>query len=121
MSVFSRKANPSKPPVNPKRIDFLGEQTGNIEDLLKTQFRNSLSVKPDVQRAYLARVSYDGSRNFSVALCLRAAGGVDGELQQQLGKVFTNIFRKDQFLDILFIHEAQENELRKVCRAFYQA
>jgi hypothetical protein len=113
---------PSRRPeiFEPQRIVFVGERTGPVEDSLKTQFREIFSRTPTVQSAYLARLSYGESSGESVGLCIRSSGGVDEPLEKQLAQIFAEDFRAGEHLDILFMRDDQEAELRKVCRAFYQ-
>jgi hypothetical protein len=122
MSLFNGTKS-TKPPENftAPRIDFVGEQTGPVEDRLKVKFSEMFTQIPTVRSADLARLSYDESQGYSVGLCIRSTVGIDQSLQERLGKMFTEVFRPDQYLDILFIRDDQEHELRKVCRAFYES
>ena len=122
MNWFKRKLNPSKPPevFTPPRIVFVGEQSGAVEDDLKTRFGEILTSTPAVQSAYLARLSYGEASDYSVGLCIRSSVGIDQGLQKRLAQVFAEIFREEEHLDILFMREDQEAELKKVCRPFYE-
>jgi hypothetical protein len=35
------------------------------------------------------------------------------------GEIFTPMFSEDKHLDVLFLSESEENELREICAAFY--
>ena len=122
MNWFKRKAKPSRPPevLEPQRIDFVGEQDGPVENDLKSRFRQVFTSTPTVQSAYLARLSYGDQSNFSVGLCIRSSIGADQQLRKRLAEIFAEIFRADEHLDILFLREDQEIELRKVCKTFYE-
>jgi len=122
MSFFSRKSAPPRPPetFTPPKIRFVGEQSGPVEDKLKMKFCEVLTQSQTVQSAYLARLSYGESPEYSVGLCIRSTVGIDQTLQKRLGQVFTETFRSDEHLDILFIRDEQDQELRKVCKAFYE-
>lgn len=122
MNWFKRKLTPSRPPqtFTPARIDFVGEQSGPVEDEIKARFREILVATPAVQSAYLARLSYGESPGYSVAVCIRSSVGVDERLEKRLAQIFIEMFRRDERLDTLFMREDQEAELRKVCRAFYE-
>src|SRR3569833_4157193 len=37
------------------RVEFLGEQSGSVEDLLKRDLIFEFATRPDIRRAYLAR------------------------------------------------------------------
>jgi hypothetical protein len=103
-----------------QRIDFIGEQSGTVEDELKARLREIFDATPSVRSAYLARLSYGEPTGYSVGLCIRCSTGVDQKLQQQLGEVFAKTFRSNQYLDILFIREDQELVLKNVCKAFFE-
>jgi len=121
MGWLTGKAKPPRPPVvfTPLRITFIGEQAGPVEDDLKSRFGEILSHTPTVQSAYLARLLV-GDPEYTVGLCIRSSVGKDDLLQTRLAWVFKELFRAEEHLDILFIRDDQEAELRKVCRAFYE-
>jgi hypothetical protein len=121
MGWLTGKAKPSRPPefITPLGITFIGEQSGPVEDDLKSRFREILSRTPTVQSAYLARLSI-GDPGYTVGLCIRSSVGKDDLLQNCLARVFAELFRAEEHLDILFMQDDQEAELRKVCRAFYE-
>lgn len=122
MNLFKRKVKPSKPPeiLEPHTIDFVGEQKGPVENDIKSRFHSIFASTPTVQSAYLAQLSYGDQSKYSVGLCIRSSIGVDQALQKRLASIFAEIFRADEHLDILFLREDQEIELRKVCKPFYE-
>jgi len=91
-----------------------------VEDDLKAKFRQAFAEMPAIRSAYLARLSYGEPAVYSVGLCIRSSVGMDHSLRQRLGQIFTDTFSRDQHLDILFIGDDQEQELKKVCRPFYE-
>jgi hypothetical protein len=100
-------------------VQFIGEQEGQPEQRLKTQLITDLFQKDTrVLRAYLARVDL-GSGVPSVALCLRTVMGADTVIAQSALGVFFSLFRRQDFLDVLFLNEEQEQRLAPVCRPFY--
>lgn len=123
MGIFSRHLKASRPSetIKPPRIEFVGEQAGPVEDDLKAKFCQVFAEMPDIRSAYLARLSYGEPAGYSVGLCIRSRIGIDHPLQKRLGQIFTDTFSGDQYLDILFIRDDQEEELKKVCRPFYEA
>jgi hypothetical protein len=122
VNLFKRKPKPAKPAeeLTPKRIEFVGEQTGQTEDELKTRFVPALQQSKSIIAAYLACVYYGEPSNYSVALCIRSTAGLDDRLRRRLASIFSEIFRSDAYLDIIFIRDDQEQQLRSVCNAFYQ-
>ena len=123
MSLFSRKPKAPRPPetITQPRIDFVGEQAGPVEDSLKARFRQMFTEFSNVRSAYLARLSYGEASGLSVGLCIRSTSGIDQSLQKRLGQIFTETFNSKEHLDILFIRDDHEQELKRVCRAFYEA
>lgn len=145
MGFFSRKPKPSRRPetLTPLRINFIGEQTGSTEDDLKSRFRQLFASVRSVQSAYLARLSYGGPPEYStglfvsgligspsspsapsgnsVGLCIRSTIGIDAGLQKRIGQIFAEVFRQAEWLDVVFIRDDQELELKKVCRPFFEA
>jgi hypothetical protein len=122
MKFFARKPRAARPPetLRSLNIQFVGEQAGPVENDLKAKFQDLLAQTTTVRAAYLAQVSYGNTPDHSVVLCIRSTVGIDESLQKYLGLIFTKAFRPDQHLDILFIRDDQEEELRKVCKPFYE-
>jgi len=121
MSWFKNKIRPSRlaETIRPPQIEFVGEQTGPVEDNLKARFCPQFASAHTVESAYLARVSYGDNSHCSVVLCIRSSIEVDQVLREKLAQIFAEVFRADQHLDILFMREDQEMQLQKVCKPFY--
>lgn len=98
-------------------VQFLGEQDGKPERLLKGRLAESFKQRGEVQRAYLAQVI--SGDQAGVALCVKARYGADANLVREVGSIFASIFAKQAHLDILFLSESQEAALRDVCAPFY--
>ncbi len=123
--------------VDPRHIEFLYEQDGEIERELKRRLVPLLEAAEGVRAGYLAVADYhDGSRP-SVVLCVRrsrrggyasavlralrvrADNGVDHALIREVGKVFAEIFNSTEHLDVFFVDARQESEVRAVCAPFF--
>jgi hypothetical protein len=102
-------------------IRFLGEQDGPPERELKSHLATLLADERAVHRAYLARLQYGNSTTWDVALCLAATNPDIKALNDRVGRLFAAIFRRDAYLDILFLSKIQEAELSNVCPPFYRA
>jgi hypothetical protein len=115
------EGTPSKPVENyvATTVHFVGEQDGPPERELKEHLATLLKLEKAVHRAYLARVRYNNRENYDVALCLRATNPDAKQINDRVGRVFAGIFRRDAYLDVLFLSEKQESELLDVCPAFY--
>ena len=100
-------------------IRFVGEQDGPPERELKQQLVAVFKNNPSVQHAYLAQVVYADASDISVCLCIKPDCGDDPALVKEIGEVFAVIFRTEEHLDILFIRDDQEAELKQVCEPFY--
>lgn len=102
-------------------IRFLGEQDGLPEQEIKARWQLILATFPNVLRAYLAIVSFERSQSYQVALCIWSKLGDDPRLIDALAKPFREMFNSAAPLDIMFLNAAQESEIKRVCRAFYEA
>ena len=123
MNFFKRKTNRGSLAgyLTVRRVEFIGEQTGPVEDELKAEFVLALAESDSVCSAYLARVSYGDPSSVSVALCICSTARSNDCLQGRLAAIFAGRFRSDAHLDIIFIRDEQERQLKRVCTAFYVA
>lgn len=113
---------PSRPPEEfvATTIEFVGEQDGPPERELKGHLATLFKSEPSVNRAYLARVLYNNAEECEVTLCLSATNPDVVRLNERVGRLFAGFFRRDAFLDILFLSPVQEADIDKVCSAFYE-
>src|SRR5262245_54917811 len=100
-------------------IQFLGEQDGPPERLLKTQLAEFFRSESGVERAYLARTDYGDAGGTHVALCIKTSSRDHRPLAQKSGDIFARVFGSHEHLDTIFVSLDQESDLRKVCRPFY--
>ena len=113
--------------TKPKGIQFIGEQDGEPE----RDFKCELSVflrqldewRPldEPVRAYLCRVtcpSDDNSDSFDVALCFATKSDAKGEILKGAASIFHRMFGRREHLDIMFVDNDTETELRQVCSPF---
>ena|SRR6186713_2593632 len=119
MSWFKRSSTKRLQEIRLPRIQFLDEQDGPAEQLLKDRLGESFNQDRSVLTAYLARVDLGGQ--ISVALCLMTRFGADRDLAEKTSAIFKTIFNADVHLDIMFPNAAQEAELKQVCRPFFVA
>jgi hypothetical protein len=101
------------------RIEFLGEQVGPAEDAIKRALEPLLLGNPDVSEAYLAQVGYRPDESRSVALCLAPSAAHSESLLLGVSAVARRVLAKDVSLDVIFVSEAQLEDLRRVCRPFF--
>jgi hypothetical protein len=100
-------------------ITFLGEQDGPAEQRLKDALAVLLGLDASVTRAYLARVVYD-DKTSGVMLGLLRHGGRDCEkLAGQMGRTVAALFNTSADLDIVFLNDERDAEIRKACPPFY--
>ena len=102
------------------KIKFLGEQDGVPERKLKTRLADLFSSISSVTGAYLVRIDYGNPDEFNVALCLLIEAGPFHDITGKINRVFADMFRTDEHLDVLFLTEEREIALSKVCRPFYK-
>jgi hypothetical protein len=101
-------------------IEFLGEQDGQVERQLKDALAALLRREPTVDRAYLARVRYDGTTS-GVVLGLLTDGDDESEaLVGQVGTAFASIFDAKTHLDVIFLTDQRDTDIRRVWAAFYE-
>ena len=105
--------------IRVKEILFRGEQDGPIERELKKRIINSFQPAMRIQAAYLMRVSYGGSAEQKIALCLKAKPDNPFETATAIGSVFHQMFNPAESLDILFLNPTQEEEVVAVARPFF--
>jgi len=103
------------------RVEFLGEQSGSVEDLLKRDLIFEFATRPDIRRVYLARVGFQPDAETSAAVWHRLATPDDRSLVIRVGDIFRRRFGKDAVLDVLFLTAEQEMDIARVCRPFYSA
>jgi len=100
------------------RIEFLGEQDGPPERVLKALLRAEFQHHPVVRRAYLAQVGFAPGASRSVALCIAPSSAEGPKIVSRIGELFAQ-FSADAYLDILFPDEEQETDLKRVCHPFF--
>jgi argonaute-like protein implicated in RNA metabolism and viral defense len=106
----------------PKDIHFLGEQDGIPERILKEELFKFFTTIPQIKRVYLVRVAYDDPNAFEVALCIKAdinKSEDEKSLVSKICEIFTRQFSNKVHMDILFLKEEKEEQLKKVCKPFY--
>ena len=99
------------------KIEFLGEQDGPPERLLKDALREAFTNDAGVERAYLVRVNYGDASRHNVALFVRCPE--DARVVRVVGEHFAKLFGREQHLDIGFLDDAQEAEIRRVAVPFF--
>ena len=100
-------------------ITFLGEQDGPPEQRLKEALAVLLRLNATVIRAYLARVLYDGTTSGVMLGVLTDNGEECAKLASQVGKAFAALFNTRAHLDIVFLSDERDTEIRKACPPFY--
>jgi hypothetical protein len=103
------------------RVEFLGEQSGPVEDTFKRELVLEFATRPDIRRAYLAHVGFQATNEPSVALCILSKRPDDQSIVTRVGDIFRRLFSNDASLDVLFLTDQQDADLARVCRPFYSA
>ena len=120
MFWFKKKRRKRTEQLRIPKITFVCEQDGNTERDLKQSIFALLEEREYVYAAYLARVKYNDSHELNVALCIRMDREDDSMLRKVIGEIFAAKFNQQEHLDIIFISNEQEEELKQVCRPFYE-
>ena len=105
------------------QVRFLCEQKGPTESALTAKLSQGFASSGLVLRAYLVRVSYGNDpAAMNVVLAMRTkSGGEEPGLLPGINTAFASIFGSHEHLDILFVREDQERDVRAVCAPFYSA
>ena len=100
-------------------VTFLGEQDGPAERRLKEALSVLLGLGATVTRAYLARVRYD-DKTSGVMLGLLTDDERNSEKEAgQMGRTFEALFNTKTHLEIMFLDDERDAEIRKACAPFY--
>lgn len=102
------------------KVEFLGEQSGEVEQTLKRELLIEFVTRPDIQRAYLARVGFPPAEETSLALCVVSARPDDRSLIMRVGEILRRRFAKETGLEVLFLTAEQEADVARVCAPFYR-
>jgi hypothetical protein len=101
-------------------ITFLGEQNGPAEHRLKQALATMMRSDATVVRAYLVRVLYDGTEANVLLAMLTDTDDESEQLVKQASAAFASIFNAQAHLDMVFLTDERDAELRRVCPPFYQ-
>jgi hypothetical protein len=99
---------------------FIGEQDGPSERDLKARFVEILREQRVVERAYLALADHGDGTGVHITLAIKSSGVEDLSLVRKLQGIFSAMFNSHEHLDMMFIREDQEHQLREVCAPFYR-
>jgi hypothetical protein len=103
-----------------KIVNFLGEQDGDPERMLKAALSTRFRELKTVERAYLVKVRYSSTGPADVALALIAAGGNDAVIRS-VQETFAALFNMSQHLDIIFLKPPECGNISSLCRPFFSA
>ena len=107
--------------LNAGGIHFIGQQDGDIEREFLAKISNVLENASAALSAYLCRVHYGNPNDINVALCIASSKGESRALIESLSAIFREMFGSQEHLDMLFLNEEQEQQIRSVCSPFYHA
>lgn len=102
-------------------INFIAEQNGEVEQKFKEEVATLLRKFSQSTRAYLCRVSYSeraDPEHINVALCILTESDMQDDVRIGVSSIFHEMFSYHEHLDIVFIDEVLEAEVRQVCRPF---
>ena len=67
------------------RVEFLGEQSGSVEDLIKRDLMLEFATRPDIRRAYLAMSGISASKR-DVGRAVRNVNAAGGPIARHSGR-----------------------------------
>jgi len=100
-------------------IQFLGEQVGQDERILKGKLVECFNRDQSVTTAYLARFIGHGTPA-NAALCMRTQFGPDSGLVEKCSAIFATVFEDTKQLNVIFLTGEQESSLAKLCQPFFR-
>jgi hypothetical protein len=115
--ILSRGAEPTRI-LRPTRVEYLREQDGPSERTFKSELCKLFEKDSGIEKAYLATVRYDESPETPVALCL-VSNTNDLKVIEDIRRVFKNLFKPNQHLDILRIQPTEVSRIEQNCPPFY--
>jgi hypothetical protein len=98
-------------------IRFICEQVGQPESNLKDAVKELLPAYDGISRAYLVRIEYGDASAYEVAMCFR--GNDNPRVVKAVSECFQSMFGPGLHLDVMFLTDAYESELCRVCAPFY--
>src|SRR5580704_17450003 len=96
-----------------RKIEFLGEQDGPPERLLKTKLVKFFHHERSVFDAFLTRVDYGEGKAVGVVLALTTKHASKQDIVEKIGTIFASVFGAKEHLDILFLTDEQLMHVRK--------
>ena len=100
-------------------LQFLSEQDGPPEQILKQRLISFFKRDRSVEKAFLSRVDYGDATPVGVALCLQTQFGTDKGMVEKIGMIFATVFGTQSHLDIIFLTDEQHASIAKVCTPFF--
>jgi hypothetical protein len=100
--------------------NYRGEQVGPFESRLKEKLAAAFVNHGIVRTAYLAHADLGDGSDHNVVLGLVAPGCDRPNIVEQVERAFASLFHGSQHLDILFLDQGGEPDIRKVCRPFFE-
>jgi hypothetical protein len=120
MGWFKNKNSQKPQKLTRLTTRFIAEQDGPTERDLKAAFVQVFREELAVERAYLALAEHGDGTGAHVTLAIKSSLGEDQSLVRKLMNVFSEMFNSREHLDMVFIREEQEHQLRAVCTPFYR-
>ena len=120
MGWFKNKNSQKPQKLTRLTTRFIAEQDGSTERDLKAAFVKVFREEPTVERAYLALAEHGDGTGAHVTLAIKSSFGEDPLLVRKLMSIFSEMFNSREHLDLMFIREDQEHQLREVCTPFYR-
>ena len=100
-------------------VQFLGGESGSVEDMVKRDLVLEFATRPDIRRAYLTRVAFPPQTEAALAVCILSRRPDDQAVVTRVGDILRRRFPKDTALEILFLTPEQDVEVARVSRPFF--
>jgi hypothetical protein len=96
---------------------------GNLDEPRAAQFKAQLipffKNSREVKRAYLVEFEFP-TGGTGRGLCVKISFGNREALRSRIHAIFSSLYTRDEYLDLMFLDKAQEAEVRKTCTPFFE-
>ena len=102
------------------RIQFHGEQSGEVENKIKELWKISLIEFNEIEEAYLSLTQFNSKQLPHPTLCIYPKCTNPKNVVEKLSNDFKSIFASKEYVDIIFLTEEMRNECQNKCNYFYK-
>lgn len=106
---------------NEGHINFIGAESGLVDDGFKRDLILEFSTRPDVRRAYLLSAQFQAQPEPAPTLCILSKRPDDKAIIVRIGEIVRRRFADDTPLEVLFLTAEQDEAVARITSPFYSA